>query len=238
MFRVELFRILKNPINVFFLIVWPVVLLILFGELSGSRLVGQQFLALLLLPALTITIMTFGLNFASDKVEKRIKHYLVVKGAIKKYVITSLLVNTLIFEFLICLLIIIGVSAYGVEFTTANFAIYIFMPQFAFIIGFFISLIIGEYVTSFTYAAPLASLVFFFILISSGMTFPFALAWRNTDFMLEYLTPYGCMVILHHHISGDRILTDFQLGLTIALLLIYTSLIISFAIFSLKRLKK
>jgi len=202
MFKVEFLRFIKNPMNIVFSLIFPVALMILFGELFDAKEFQSNFISIIYLSTVSITIIPISINVCLDKIERRTKHYAIIEGATTKYIISLFFTNFIIGELTVILLILIGNLGYNVEVADSNIAMLIFGPVLSFILGFSIGIIFGKYTKSFGMALPLAMFTFFIVLFISGMTVPLQVLAPKYFFYIQVLTPQGIMIMLYNHLAS------------------------------------
>jgi ABC-2 type transport system permease protein len=172
MFKVEFLRFIKIPMNMFFAFLLPIALMILFAEFLDESVFKVNFVPLVLLTTVATTIMPISINVCMDKVSKRTKHYVIIPGAMSRYIGSLFLTNLIIAELTSLVLVLIGIFGYHVEVPTPNILMLIFAPPLSFILGFSIAIILAKYSKSLTVVLPLAMVTLFIVIFLSGMTIP------------------------------------------------------------------
>jgi len=245
MFKVEFLRFIKNPMNLFFSLVFPIGLMILFGQIFDSNAFQSNFIAVILLSTVSVTIIPIAINVALDKIGKRTKHYAIIEGASIKYIGSIYFTNFIISEITVILLIFIGVFGYNAEVSTPNIFILIFGPPLSFTLGFSIGILFAKYTPSFGVVLPLANVSFFIVLFISGMTVPLQVLVPDYFYYIQVLTPQGIMIMLYNHFTASAmsfppgavlpseatvsILNTVQLAIAGVLLFSYTTALVSWA---------
>lgn len=204
MFKVEIMRIIKTPINWLFSVVAPVTLVVLFGLLMGKEFLNSGLMGLILLVSLTGTIIPISIYLCSDKVEKRIKHYLIIKGAIQKYTLALYLVNLLVFIVVSLLIFLISVFAFKITINYQAVLMLLTFPLISYTLAFMLAIILGDYANSLNSIIPLSMLVFYIFLFLAGFIVPLQhlLTNNKTFYYIEVLTPFGCLYMFYSHVIG------------------------------------
>jgi len=238
MFKVEFLRFIKIPMNMFFAFLLPIALMILFAEFLDESVFKVNFVPLVLLTTVATTIMPISINVCMDKVSKRTKHYVIIPGAMSRYIGSLFLTIFIIAEITSVVLILIGTLAYKVEVAGPNIAMLILAPPLSFVLGFSISIIIARYVKSFEAVLPLANVVFLLVMFLSGMTVPLQLFAKDYFYYIQVLTPQGILIMLYNHIEmsanpivgqEQSILDTTQLAIAGTVLSVYTVGLVSWS---------
>ncbi len=240
MFKVELMRIIKTPINWIFSVIFPIALIIIFGLLFGKEYLNYGVMGLILLVSLTATIIPISIYFCSDKIEKRIKHYLIIKGAIQKYTMALYLVNLIVYIFVSLIILLITIVGFKIIIDYKGILMLLTFPLISYSLSFMIAIILGSLVTSINAIIPFSMLLFYIFLFLSGFIIPLqSLMEKNQNFYyIEVLTPFGCLYMFYSHVIGSIELSTTRLAIAGILTTLWTVLLIYFLYISLKIFKR
>jgi len=223
MFKVEFFRYIKNPLNLIYSLLIPIVLLIIFGTANveePANIIQTIFMSLILFSSLGITIIPISLNLCNDKVQKRIKHYLIIDGGMRKYFTSIFLTNIIIFELVTIIIILIATIAFSVHVSTPNIFMLIFAPIISFTTAFAIAVIIGTYAKSQAVAIPLSLVVFYLLFLMTGVI-PFQFLFAEY-YYVQVLTIQGIIIMFYNYFAETITLTTAQLVVAGLLLCVYS----------------
>ncbi len=185
MFKVELLRVIKTPINWIFSVVFPIALIIIFGLLLGREYLHYGVMGIILLISLTGTIIPISIYFCSDKVEKRIKHYLIIQGAIKRYTIALYLVNLIIFIFVSLMIFLITILLFKVNINYKAILMLLTFPIISYSLAFMIAIILGSLVTSINSIIPFFNAIILCIFVFIRFSYSIAkFNGRKSKFLL------------------------------------------------------
>ncbi|WP_342259247.1 ABC transporter permease [Spiroplasma endosymbiont of Dioctria linearis] len=240
MFKAEFLRVIKTPINWLFSVVFPIVLIIIFGLLLGREYLHYGLMGIILLISLAGTIIPISIYFCSDKIEKRIKHYLIIQGAIKRYTLALYLVNLIIFTFVSFIIFLITILAFKVNIDYKAILMLLIFPIISYSLAFMIAIILGSLVTSINSIIPFSMLLFYLFLLLSGLIIPFQslMAENQSFYYIEVLTPFGCLYMFYSHVVGSIELSTTKLLIAGFVILGWIGTLSYFLYLSLKTFKK
>ncbi|ATZ16839.1 hypothetical protein ELUMI_v1c01110 [Williamsoniiplasma luminosum] len=237
MFKIELIRIIKTPINWIFSVILPIALMILFGLLLQKDFLNYGIMALVLLVSLTSTIIPISIYICSDKIEKRIKHYLIIKGAITKYTSALYFVNLIMFEFVAVILFLIALLGFKIQVDYKTILMLISFSFISYTLAFIIAIILGPLINSINAIIPYSMFIFYVLIFISGITVPLQ-TMMDQYFYIEVLTPFGCLYMFYSYVIAAISLSSTQLIITFISIVIWIIFLLYLFYVSLKMYRK
>ncbi|AVP49511.1 ABC transporter permease [Williamsoniiplasma luminosum] len=237
MFKIELIRIIKTPINWIFSVVFPIALMILLGLLLKKDFLNYGIMALVLLVSLTSTIIPISIYICSDKIEKRIKHYLIIKRAIPKYTSALYFVNLIMFEFVAVVLFLIALLGFKIQVDYKTILMLISFSFISYTLAFIIAIILGSLINSINAIIPYSMFIFYVLIFISGITVPLQ-TMMDQYFYVEVLTPFGCLYMFYSYVIAAINLSSAQLIITFISIFIWIIFLLYLFYVSLKMYRK
>ncbi|PPE05307.1 hypothetical protein ELUCI_v1c06440 [Williamsoniiplasma lucivorax] len=194
--------------------------MIILGLLLGQDFLVYGLMGIILLVSLSSTIIPISIYLCSDKVEKRIKHYLIIKGAIWKYTRALYFVNLIMFGLVSVLLFLVSTLGFKISIDYKTVLMLISFGFISYTFAFIIAIIIGALINSVNDAIPLSMLIFFIIILISGITIPLQKLIPQY-YYLEVLTPFGCLYMFYSCVIGFIDLTIVEMVVAIVIIIIW-----------------
>lgn len=184
-----LYKFIKNPLNVIFSILFPIVWLIIsyyaWGRITNESISGfstpnSAYLTYFpftvsgyfLLAATSISIMNFPNIIASDRINRRVKIYRTLNINKYQYIFTNCLVNFFFFFIVFFIQIIVANFGFNLNLKANYFFGIFFIDLFVFILMLLIAIFLSQYGKTDRSIMLIPLLVFYPILFLSGNTIP------------------------------------------------------------------
>ncbi|MBU5591624.1 ABC transporter permease [Clostridium sp. MSJ-4] len=170
----------RNYMNLFFTIVFPGLMLILFGEIYGndpSELFNGYGTIDISTPAycamiIAVTgVMSIPLSIVNYREKKILKRYMVTPVKVSSILIAEFVVNLIMTIIGIVILMIVGKVCYNIHFQ-GNVFVFAIVLLFCILVIFSIGLLIGSLASNTKNANAISNAIYFPMLFLSGATIP------------------------------------------------------------------
>ncbi len=210
--KYEFLKFVKNPLQLFFTILLPVVLMILSGQTygdnsnNGIKYINVAFPSFIMMVILVITINNVPLNIARSVQGKTLKHFGVLKIK-KQTLILAMFVNGLVlFVLMFFLLLVLGKTVYHLDVDIKMF--YLFLGSIFLLIGmFYFGITMVSFTKTFSVALSVSLIVLFVFLFTSGATIPSDVAGKWFTYV-QKISPAGNGIIFMQQILNGTPITE------------------------------
>ncbi|MBU3093529.1 ABC transporter permease [Clostridium sp. CF011] len=193
--KAELKLFIRNYINLFFTLVFPGLMLLLFGGIYGnspSEMFNGYGTIDVSIPAyfamiISVTgVMSVPISIANYRERKILKRYMVTPIKVRDILIAQFVVNLLMTLLGIMLLLIVGKVIYDIKFLGTIFS-FTLLLLFCILVIFSIGLLIGSIASNTKNANAISNTIYFPMLFLSGATIPIEIFPKNMLIITKFI---------------------------------------------------
>lgn len=236
LFNYEFKRFYKNPLQIFFVIVFPTLWMVISGkiwensQIDNVAFINYMFAPIIIMVILVLTITNSPLNLGHNRQNKILKQYSILNIKKYHYLLASFLLNYLLLLIMFLILLLFGGVLFnlliGIE------LLYIFLgASFIFISMFFLGVLVGSIFDTFAATLSLSLILLYFMLFTSGTTIPGYIAGEWFTYLQKVTIAGNGVLLLQQFFLGQNLVNDlFPLIYSI----IFTIIIIPISIYFFK----